>query len=241
MFCFLTLQLQGCLKTRSQLRSESSDEMSEAEPSRRVASAPPVQDVKPQGEYVIEELKDEITRLSGHLEELEHQQKEFQKSSHNEKMGDELRKLEARISQLEKNQQAIQDSLAEFHEMAQSHQDPNEIFKTAKELFSEGRYQEAADQLAKVEKNSKAKNKDDATFLRGECFFSLKQFKKAVVEYSKFPEKYTHSSHYPEALYKIGLSFESMGMKEDAKGFYQELVEKFPKSPQAKKIRKKVK
>jgi len=45
----------------------------------------------------------------------------------------------------------------------------------------------------------------------------------------------------PEALYKIGMSFESLGMGEDAKGFYQELVEKYPKSPEAKKARKKVK
>ena len=45
----------------------------------------------------------------------------------------------------------------------------------------------------------------------------------------------------PTALYKIGLSFESLGMKDDAKGFYQELIEKHPKSQEAKKAKAKMK
>ena len=45
----------------------------------------------------------------------------------------------------------------------------------------------------------------------------------------------------PEALYKIGVSFEALGSKDDAKGFYQLLVDKFPKSPQAKKVKSKLK
>jgi TolA-binding protein len=45
----------------------------------------------------------------------------------------------------------------------------------------------------------------------------------------------------PEALYKIGVSFEALGSKDDAKGFYQLLIDKFPKSSQAKKVKSKLK
>ena len=45
----------------------------------------------------------------------------------------------------------------------------------------------------------------------------------------------------PSVLYKIGLSFEGLGMKDDARGFFQELVEKYPKSPEAIKAKKKAK
>ena len=90
-------------------------------------------------------------------------------------------------------------------------------------------------------KNTKAKQHEEATFIRAESYYSLAQYKKAIVDYSKFPEKFTKSKRMPLALYKIGLSFEHLGMKEDAKGFYQELVEKFPKSPEGVKARAKAK
>ena len=50
-----------------------------------------------------------------------------------------------------------------------------------------------------------------------------------------------HEGADEDALLKIGQSFEALGMKEDAKGFYQELTDKFPKSPEAAKAKKKVK
>ncbi len=248
--------LQGCLKTRAQLRGESvadhqgdsTGEGGERLTTRVLASEGPPQDVKPHGEYVIEELKDEFTRLQGRIEDLERQEKDFERAPSREQSGDLFRRLEARISQLEKGQQAIQDILHELREsVPQSHealvarQETSDLFTESKNLFAEKKYQEAADQLGKYQKLPKAKNLEEAAFLRGESFFRLKQFKKAVVEYSKFPEKYTRSAHCPEALFKIGLSFDAMGMKEDAKGFYQELVEKFPKSILAKSARKRLK
>ena len=45
----------------------------------------------------------------------------------------------------------------------------------------------------------------------------------------------------PVALLRIGQSFDALGMKDDARGFYQELAEKFPKSTEARKIRARLK
>ena len=45
----------------------------------------------------------------------------------------------------------------------------------------------------------------------------------------------------PLALYNIGLSFDALGMKSDAQGFYAEVVEKFPRSAEAKKAKAKLK
>jgi len=41
----------------------------------------------------------------------------------------------------------------------------------------------------------------------------------------------------PKALFQNCSFFEAPWDEEDAKGFYQELVEKYPKSPEAKKAR----
>ena len=40
---------------------------------------------------------------------------------------------------------------------------------------------------------------------------------------------------YADATYKIGMSFQELKLKDDAKAFYQEVIQKFPKSSEAKK------
>jgi len=245
-----SLQIQGCLKTRAQLRNESGPEVrsdfrgeggEERSSARAPSSAPAVQDVKPQVNYLVEEMKDELTRLSGRVEDLERQQRENEKSSNQEQAKETFHALEVRVSQLEKDQQSIQESARQAQEEALVRQDPADLLKETRTLFKEGKYQEVLDQLAKLQRLPKFKGLEDVFFLKGESLFHLKQYKKAVVEFSRFPEKFTHSPHLPEALFKIGLSFDAMGMKEDAKGFYQDLVEKFPRSTQAKTARKKIK
>src|ERR1700733_553319 len=103
----MSLSFSGCLKTRAQLKDDS-DNRGEAS---RPGPAQPVQDVHPQGQYVLDEIKDEITRLTGRIEDLERSQRES--SSHPRGVDkEELRKLEERISEkislLEKTQTELQ-------------------------------------------------------------------------------------------------------------------------------------
>ncbi len=224
----LNFGLSACLKTRAQLRDESSSELSTPVP------AHPVQEVESQqhGGYAIDEMKAEFTRLEGRLEDLERAQKEATSN----KSG-----LETRVHQLEQGQLALQENLKKSHETPPPILDPSELYKKGLSQFSDEEYELALESFIAYLKIPRVKKADEATFLKGECFYNLKQYKKAIVEYSKFPEKFTHSVRMPEALYKIGRSFDALGMRDDAKGFYQELVEKFPKSSEAKKVRKKLK
>jgi tol-pal system protein YbgF len=199
----------------------------------------PAQEVQPQCQYVIDEIKTEITQLTGRVEDLERSQKEMSSKS-NAGNSEELKKLEERVAQLEQMLAKLQESIGKVQESA-ALKDPNEVFNQAKAQYDKGEFEAAADGFGTYLKIPKVKRAEEATFLRGESYFKIKQYKKAIVEYSKISEKYTRSTRVPEALYKIGMSFEALGMSEDAKGFYQELVEKYPKSPEAKKARKKVK
>lgn len=226
--------LSGCLKTRAQLRDDPDD--SKGVPTQ------PAQDVRPQGQYVIDEVKDEITRIEGRLEDVERTQKESASQKNGGADKDELKKLEDKITQLEQGQADLLEKLKTLQEAPPVAADPNEIFNEAKSQFGAEQYEKAIEGFSAYLKNSKnTKHIEEATFLKGESYFKLKQYKRSIVEYSKFPEKFTRSNRMPEALYKIGLCFDALGMKDDAKGFYQELVEKYPKSSEAKKARKKVK
>ncbi|MGK5087721.1 tetratricopeptide repeat protein, partial [Bdellovibrionota bacterium FG-2] len=232
-FCLaLCLILSGCLKTRTQIKEEGGDET--AKP-----VAAPIQDVQPQGQYVIDEIKSEITRLTGRIEDLERTQKQGAETA-NQAQKEDQKKLETRVVELEKAQALLIENFKTAEETSLN-KDPEELYTKASTQLEAGTLDTAIETLSTYLNHPKAKKIQEATFQRAEAYYQLKQYKKAIVDYSKFPEKFPRSHHNPEALYKIGLSFEALGMKDDAKGFFQELAEKFPKSSEAKKVRSKLK
>jgi len=223
------LILSSCLKTRSQLRADDDD----VKP--QVAQ---IQEVQPQG-HVIDEIKTEITRLTGRLEDVE-RKGQAQDAAVGRERTEEVRKLETRIMELEKAQASMLEAIQKMA-AAVPPPDTTELFEKGRNEYGGKQYEEAIESLSGYLKNPKGKFAEDATLMRGESYFETKQFKKAIIDFSKFPEKWTRSKHLASALLRIGQSFDALGMKEDARGFYQELAEKFPKSPEAKKIRTKLK
>lgn len=229
----LSIASSGCLKSRYSMRGE------EDEAAPRTMQAK-VEEVQPAGGYAVEELKSEITRLSGRIEDLERERKS-ESGKVNTSTREELKKLESRIAELEQAQANMIEAIKKIQETPPPPADTESYLEKGKSLFEAEKYEGAIDALNLYLKAAKPKKAEQATFLRAEAHYKLKQYKKAIVDYSKFPEKYIKSSYMPQALYKIGLAFDNLGMHEDAKGFYQELREKFPKSAEAKKARAKLK
>jgi tol-pal system protein YbgF len=236
------LALTSCLKTRAQLKEDGGDEP--AVQAKATGAPNPVQEVQPQGGYAIDEIKGEITRLTGRIEELEKQKQDAAvQAAGTQGARDELKRLEQRMTELEQAQANILEALRKVQDQGTAAAAPEaaELYTKAKGQFEAKNYDGAVESLNAYLKNPKAKRLQDATFLRAESYYGLKQYKKAIVDYSKFPEKFNKSAYMPTALYKIGLSFEQLGMKDDAKGFFQELIEKFPHSSEAKRAKNKVK
>src|SRR4051794_12953208 len=89
----LCVALSGCLKTRAQLRDDG--DAGPVPPERGQVEA-----VQPQGAYVIDELKSEITRLQGRIEDLERTQRDSHAATSKADL-DQQKKLETRIVELE--------------------------------------------------------------------------------------------------------------------------------------------
>lgn len=236
-FCFLSLALTctACLKTRAQIREDGGAAESAAPTESGNAVPAQIQDVQPQGQYVIDEIKGEMTRLMGRIEDLERSQKQSQDPSR----AADFKKLETRVNELEQAQSQMLEAIKKLQDTSAA-PDSAELFERGKNQIESENYEAAVDSFTNYLKVPKAKHQEEATFLRGEAHFHLKNYKKAIVDYSKFTEKYTKSKHAPVALLKIAQSFEALGMTDDAKGFYQELADKFPKSTEGKKARAKL-
>lgn len=222
----LSVSFSSCLKTRAQVKDDSDGPQ---------AGRGQIKDVEPQGSYAIDELKGELTRLNGRIEDIEraNQQGTTQANQANK---EEQKKTEARLLALEQAQANMLAAIKQMQETQAIAADPQQAFEDAKSSFSSKNYEGAVEQLTVYLKSTKGKYTEEATYLRGESYFQMKQYQKAIVDFSKFPEKYSRSTYMPRCLLRIGQSFDALGMKEDAAGFYQELVEKYPKSSEAKKV-----
>ena len=72
-------------------------------------------------------------------------------------------------------------------------------------------------------------------FANAEALFTQKKWREAIVSYQSYRDRYPDGSNYSEATYKMGVAFQELGMKDEAKAFYNEAVKKFPKSKAAEK------
>ncbi|UOE99846.1 tetratricopeptide repeat protein [Bdellovibrio reynosensis] len=88
---------------------------------------------------------------------------------------------------------------------------------------------------AQAERTSRQAKKN--VFEVGEEFFEKKDWKQAILNFQKYRDENPKGGKFAEATYKIGVSFQELAMREEAKTFYDEVVNKFPKSDEARKAK----
>lgn len=73
----------------------------------------------------------------------------------------------------------------------------------------------------------------EAQYYLAECDFQRNEFPQAALAYDVVIKKYPKSTSAPGAYLKQGICFSKMGNKDAARARMQELISKFPKSPEA--------
>jgi len=71
--------------------------------------------------------------------------------------------------------------------------------------------------------------------------FKQNDWKKAIIQYQKYRDDNPKGKKVAESTYRIAYAFGELGMKEEAKTFYEEVIAKFPTSLEAKKAKTKIK
>jgi TolA-binding protein len=78
-------------------------------------------------------------------------------------------------------------------------------------------------------------------FGTAESKFESKNYKEAILDYQAYRRQNPSGKHFSTATYKIGVSFQEMGMIDEARAFYDEVIAKFPKSKDAGRAQAKLK
>lgn len=179
-----------------------------------------------------EELLRQVQLLRGELAEGQFRSESFEKrftelEARVAALGGEeaLKKFEAKkgLSQIERP--TDKDA---FFDLAKSYQDRRE-YALSRSLFAEFVTRWRFDERAPL-----------AQILIGDSYFDEKQYRAAVLEYQKVRENWPRSKYLPDALYKLGLSFLQLGLRDEARAFLQEAA-KFPGQEAGKKAQAKLK
>jgi TolA-binding protein len=215
--------LSGCLKTRADLRGDGEDPTPQKQTAvqQRAEKAAPAKPPPPVTAAArFEEYDEQMRQLNGRVDVLENSVSQVAAG----KQG------EAAVQAKEK--QALDQRLLAYEE-------------AIKKL--EAQVQALSDEVTRLKtpppapEAAPAASKGRAAYDEGEELFNKKKWKEAIVSYQKYRDNNPKGKMYADCTYKIGMAFHELGMKDESKAFFEEVVSKFPGSKEAKKAQLRMK
>jgi TolA-binding protein len=220
-FLATTLALTGCtgLKTRSEVNpSEQSfisrrkqQESQKAESAKSMAKDAPAPS----------DPEETIRALNGRIEILENNvtqlQKENAKLAEPSADAEKIATLQEALSKMEVQLQKLEGASA-----------PAAV---------DSKHKSSDDNLKPTIPSGELANIKKTSYDVAEDLFAKKDWKKAILSYQKFAEEYPKSKLVPDAKYKTGLSFQELGLKDEALAFYEEVSVQYPQTQAGKKAK----
>ena len=113
------------------------------------------------------------------------------------------------------------------------------LYDKAYALYKQGDFEKARSYWAEfTDTFKKHVYVPSAVFWQGQCYYKLQDYARAVILYEDVIDKYSKSSKYAGSLLMAAYSWDRLGKPELAKMRFDELVKKFPDTPQATQARR---
>lgn len=113
------------------------------------------------------------------------------------------------------------------------------LYDNGLDFFNKRQYQEALKCFQDFTANyPDHKLTGNAWFWQGECDYQLSDYSAAVIAYQKVITNYSNNDKYVSSLLKQGMALSESGSKDAAKVRWREIVNKYPKSPEAVRAKK---
>ncbi len=226
----LLISMTACLKTRSQLEREKTFNLRAVS---QIKDSPDSinQQQRSQIDSRFYGIDRDFRELYGKIEVIEQQLSQLTKFLENkppDSSGNSatIQAVEKRITTLEKALLTIDKKLN------------NPGKKSEKEPEEEPKQKTDTPQKKPPTKEKTSGKTSKGPFTRAESFFDQGEFEEAIVQYDKYRKAYPKGRAYPQATFKMGLCFQKLKMDEDAKAFFRELIQRYPKNPLARKAQK---
>ncbi|MCK6599486.1 MAG: tetratricopeptide repeat protein [Bdellovibrionaceae bacterium] len=210
---FLTVANIGCLRTRSEVKdTESKNVMQQQVITLQRTNA----DINSK----FSEVDEQFRELSGKVENLESKvskiNPEHDKSIKNivENQSDVAKKISLLQEELTKQELQLQSLQSEIQNLKSNQ---NEMTAEKVSDSKKSHYQQA-DEL-----------------------FKKSEWKKAIISFQKYRDENPKGKFFLESTYKMAVSFQELGMKEEAAAFFKEVITTSSNSVEAKKAKQRLK
>jgi TolA-binding protein len=205
----LGLTLSGCFKTRNDISEEENKKAVQQEVTR-------LQKNTADAESRFGEINDEIRNLNGKIETLDN-------------------KIQTNAQNRDKSQGLADQQLAETNKRVMALQEEMQKIESQMKFLSDEMVKISSSQAtaATAALSSDAGKKTDY-FKSAEAFFAKKKWKEAATYYEKYRSSEPNGKKFGLATLRIGIAFQELGLKDDAKTFFDDVVDKYPHTALAK-------
>ncbi len=212
----LPLLLTGCVAHTSSIGIKQEQDVSTTISELQVAVANNAQS--------IEDLKLENAKMRGDIEKLEYQIKQNEAAMAKNKIAEEEQVEDNKL-----DQEVIGNiDIDEQYKLARKHHDQND-------------YAEAEKYYKAIVGSKSVWYDEKAMFFLGKMYADSGQYKKAIISFQEFIDKYPKSKNVANAIYAQAESFLALNQKKDAEVFFKDIVQRFPRTKEASLARKRLK
>lgn len=204
-------------------------------------------------------LEEQVARMSGMIEEVNHARKQDQKElaavkerlnieeDLNRKQNDYLKELTEKMQEQTKYIEQVIKSLSGLAERPKEKAstkdavaDEEATLKNALDKYKAKDYEGAKTILETLLANKKLKKKDKAQAMltMGQIEYKNKNYEEAKIYFSRIFTEMPNSSLVPAALFNLAKTFTELKARDEAKQTIDELISRYPKSKEAEKAQK---
>lgn len=192
----------------------------------------------------LEEFLQKMAGFEGRMEALDGRTSELESSLSKAQAEVDLKLEDLADGQKKQAASSADRQAAEKQERLLSR--PKEALAEVERLLERGGPQKARKLLRElVLRNEKdtgyARWAPKAQYLLGETYFAQSNYRQAAAEYNRVRKEHPRAVVMPDALLKLGMCFERLGLKDDAKLFYETVTKSFSKSTAARSARQRLK
>jgi len=214
------LLFSGCLMTRDDIQEEEQKKVVQQQVTSLQKNNADVQSRTT-------ELNEEIREIHGKTESLEN-------------------KIQTQNKEREKVQNLTDQQLAETNKKVFALQEEvqklsNQVGFLNQELVKISQAQAAAPMAGAAESTKGGKEKKTEAFKNAEEAFAKKDWRNAILNYESYRKNYPKGKNFEMATFKIALCFKELGMKDEAKTFFEEVISSFPDTALAKQAKDQLK
>ncbi len=183
----------------------------------------------------LDALRLENQTLNGRIEDLSRSQTQIPEelTMVRDDLGLKISALEDRLNQSGNTTQVKPPAL----------QTPEDMYRRAVDLvLKEGRYAEGRKLLQQfLDANPKHSLAVNASYWIGEAYYGEKKYENAILQFQEVIQKYGDHPKVASALFKQGITFQTLGDNQSSKAILQKLVDSFPLSEEAKSAKERLK